>query len=635
MKHSPRLLLLLTTLFLAGCGGNNPPAESSSSKESSPEQTTSQQVTSESKETSSQAGTSEGHTTIEESAEESSERLVGDSSEAVLSSEEPPVIDNHEIYDGYYKDLVSWTDGEDLKQQLHAIIHGGTYQPIEYNHNSKSNWLSNQDADRCVDDYLFVDDVYSGVHAKSSSTATSWQREHAFCASLMTGSQTGQAVKHLGRATDFHNLFASNASANSSRGNKNYGVADKSADTYQNRLDKNGDGYSFDNKNFEPSDYDKGRLSRAIFYMGTMYCEEEYDEANDITMAPLTIVEGYVDFVAGNDCAFAHGNLSALLEWSKFDVDLQEYQHNESVYSFVPELSSIPENNHAQGNRNPYVDFPGLVDYVYGDKKNEAGTLDDMVSSYESLGKFKIGVEHYAIKEARRSYAVGDKLSEEDISLVCVDYDGKETGFVDFSFDNWEDGHVWNNPGNYKITIKTPINLIDYTVNVVSEDPLAMAQYQHNLTAKSAGQDFENCFDNAGKDNLLTFSGVQWNVYWETGEVASNSAKFGVKFGKNASSPVKTLRFISASAFSFNGLNKIMGIYLSGSTAADGNYNLKIKVGNAVLYSGNFNYVDTEHVREIYGKTNTPLEGVISIEITNITNAVYVKTIAVVLQDAD
>ena len=42
--------------------------------------------------------------------------------------------------------------------------------------------------------------------------------------------------------------------------------------------------YSFDNKNFEPSNDDKGRLSRAIFYMGVMYYKSE-----NSSYEPLTI----------------------------------------------------------------------------------------------------------------------------------------------------------------------------------------------------------------------------------------------------------------------------------------------------------------------------------------------------------
>ena len=464
-------------------------------------------------------------------------------------------------------------------------------------------------------------------------TNTGWQREHAFCASLMTGSLTGNAVKTLGRATDFHNLFASASSANSSRGNKNFGKADINADTYQNRLDINQDGYSFDNKNFEPSDMDKGRLARAIFYMGTMYNEEEYDAVNDITMKPLQIVDGYVDYVAGNSCAFAHGNLSDLLEWANtFEVDLLEYQHNESVYSFIPELSTDPSKNHAQGNRNPYVDFPGLVDYVYGSKKEQAGKLEDVASSYELLHKYEDGAERYAIKNAKRRYFQGEGILKEDIHVVAVDHQGNVTDFDEFTIKDRTFGNPLPYTGNYEIIVQTPLNSISYNIDVVAEDPLVSAQYKHNVTAKSAGNDFYGIASEPGVTHTLNLSGVSWDTYYATGSVQSNSSTFGCKFGTKTA-PVTTLRFVTSNAFEYQGMSKILGVYVSGSTASGKSYPMTIKVGDTVISSKRIGYIDQSTVCEIYGKTNSPLEGIISIEINNIDDAVYIKTIAVILED--
>ena len=627
-------IFALAAFMLAGCG--TPAASSSSTLSSSQEVSSTTAITENSSEIekSSSIESSEATSYIETSDEVSIESSgiddsSSDSLETSTSHFEP--IDNHKLYHGYYADLDSWTDGEDLKKQLHDIIHGGTYQPIEYNHNSISNWQSNRDADQDLYDLPYLDVVYSGDKVNMNDT---WQREHAFCASLMTGSLTGDAVKTLGRATDFHNLFASFASGNSSRGNKNFGNADKNADSYQNRLDKWLDGYSFDNKNFEPSYYDKGRLARAIFYMATMYSEPEYDPVNNITMQPLKVVEDYVDYVPGNECAFAHGNLSTLLEWAEnCGVDLLEYQHNESVYSFVPNIHTDESKNHAQGNRNPYVDFPELVTYAFGDKKDEPGTFNDMISSYAELHKWENITERYAIKNAKRKYVVGNAIEKDDIEVVAIDNERKYTDFVDFSLDGIDFGDVFEETGNFEITIKTPLNNIHYEVQVVNDDPLSMAQYKHNLTGKAAGCDFASCYANKGVDNRLDLSGVLWDIYWEKGEVSSTSSKFGCKFGANASNPVGKARFKTAEAFSFNNLNQIIGVCIEGSTASGCSYPVKIKVGDTEIYSGNIAYINQDKCAVLYGKVDEPITGVISIEVTNITNALYIKTIAVVLAE--
>ncbi|MBR6016012.1 MAG: chitobiase/beta-hexosaminidase C-terminal domain-containing protein, partial [Prevotella sp.] len=54
-----------------------------------------------------------------------------------------------------------------------------------------------------------------------------------------------------------------------------------------------------------------------------------------------------------------------LLEWSRMDpVDEVEIARNNAVYG-------------VQNNRNPFVDYPGLEDYVWGDKKNEPFSYDN------------------------------------------------------------------------------------------------------------------------------------------------------------------------------------------------------------------------------------------------------------------
>ena len=179
---------------------------------------------------------------------------------------------DNNIYDGYYNDVPNWTNGEDLKQKLYDLSHK-TYHPLNY---TNPNYQTNIKADHTRTDFEYLDVIYSENDCYKGETNKGWQREHAFCASLMCGSLTANAVKRVGRATDFHNLLAADASANSSRGNKNYGNADTTHPNYTNRTtDQGRDGYSFDPVNFEPGDNDKGRVARAIFYMAMMYKDDE------------------------------------------------------------------------------------------------------------------------------------------------------------------------------------------------------------------------------------------------------------------------------------------------------------------------------------------------------------------------
>ena len=457
-----------------------------SSIESSDSETLSSSLSSQeslSSETSSEHFTSSVISESESSAftsEESSSIESSISSEESSSASSSETIIPHSYYKGYYGSLTTWENGEDLKNQLYTIIRNG-YTPISYNASSTSNYASNIDADRSIDDFEYLDVVYSATNVFKSESNRGWQREHAFCASLMCGSGTGDAVKYKGRATDFHNLFAADASANGSRGNKNYGKADTKASNYTNNTVNNGeDGYSY-SANFEPANKDKGRLARAIFYMATMYKDDEFDDKNNITMKGLTIQEDPVDYVAGNNCHFAHGNLSELLKWNRlYDVDFLEMQHNISVFTNTNNPDGV-----AQGNRNPFVDYPELVDYIFGSKKDQPGSLNKLVPSAYFLNMEEKTVSHYALKEARRDMGYGETITTNDYKVVAVYTDcsyeevtnGITHSFSDKTFSE-EDGEM------VTATIETPINTISYAISL---NP--MGACSHQATLSSSGID--------------------------------------------------------------------------------------------------------------------------------------------------
>lgn len=540
-----------------------------------------------------------------------------------------PERDPSSLYGGYYKDLVAWEDGEDLKQQLHEIISGGNYTPIPYV-GSVTNWESNRDADQDLYDHEFLDVVYSGKAIDKDGTNSQWQREHVFCATLMTGMVTSEAVKTLGRATDFHNLYASYASANSSRGNKNYGIANKSDETYQNRTTNSGkDGYSFDSQVFEPGDVDKGKLSRAIFYMATMYNEDEtvLINNNPYTMKALQVVEEPVAYVAGESCAFAIGYLSTLLSWSNYEVDLMEYQHNESVYSFIPHVHSDPNEDVAQGNRNPYVDFPELVDYAFGDKKDEPGQLKDIISSYETLDIDGEGLSHYAVKEAKRKYDPTDTFSKDDVKVVAVSKDLSEEDTLEFAIRGVSQTEPFGAAGTVPVYVETDLNVIRYDVSVIS-DHIESSLWKHKVTAKSAGNDFEGIAADNGVTHTLDFSGVAMDVYWKAGSVQSNSTKLGCKFGK-AGEGVNTLKFETHEPFEYQNCSSVDSIFIRGATASGCSYNVEFLVDGSSVAKRTISYAGQDTTTDVGVVLNEPLQGKISIILTNVTNAVYIQYLAI------
>ena len=108
---------------------------------------------------------------------------------------------------------------------------------------------------------------------------------------------------------------------------------------------------------FEPNDEIKGDLARIYFYMVTCY----EDKATGW---------GHSVFSSSKYPGFTDWYLTMLLRWSKQDpIDEVERTRNLAVWD-------------VQGNRNPFVDYPGLEEYVWGSKKEQTFSYDN----YEGTG---------------------------------------------------------------------------------------------------------------------------------------------------------------------------------------------------------------------------------------------------------
>ena len=126
---------------------------------------------------------------------------------------------------------------------------------------------------------------------------------------------------------------------------------------------------------FEPNDEYKGDLARIYFYMVTCY------QPGYFTWMPVRDADkrktGEMAVFSDNHCGtwtgdmfnlgdddsyqpFSPWALNMLMRWSKQDpVSQKEIDRNEVIWQF-------------QGNRNPFVDYPGLENYIWGDKRDVA-----------------------------------------------------------------------------------------------------------------------------------------------------------------------------------------------------------------------------------------------------------------------
>lgn len=99
---------------------------------------------------------------------------------------------------------------------------------------------------------------------------------------------------------------------------------------------------------FEPDDQYKGDFARSYFYMAAAY----YDKVAGWNTGN--------DMLAGNNYpVFTTWAVNLLLKWHREDpVSDKETNRNDAVYAY-------------QKNRNPFIDHPELVEYIWGDKKDQ------------------------------------------------------------------------------------------------------------------------------------------------------------------------------------------------------------------------------------------------------------------------
>lgn len=247
-----------------------------------------------------------------------------------------------EIPDGYY-DSTDGKNGTGLKAQLYLIIKDHTvlgYNSLWTYYPSTYYWKS--DKTRVFDMYSNIERHYNGNEAVSGMN-----KEHTVPKSWWGGSTSAAP------GNDLYNVIPSDATANSRKSNYPLGVV--SSKDWSNDVTTVGSGTvnGYTGKMFEPKDEYKGDFARIYFYMATCYPDLQWDSNNATAMTN------------SSELTLKSWIIPMLVEWSLADpVDEAEIQRNEDVYA-------------CQGNRNPFIDYPVLVDYIWGSKSNSKFILSD------------------------------------------------------------------------------------------------------------------------------------------------------------------------------------------------------------------------------------------------------------------
>lgn len=545
------------------------------------------------------------------------------------------------ILDGYYKDLESWENYLDLRQKLYNII-SKDFTAIPYtthvDGSKGANWETNRAADQSLYDHDKVHLLYSdNEDFKVKGNSTNWQREHCFPASLMTGKSTGDAVKTIGTATDFHNLYASYSSGNSIHSNNSFGYVNPNNGVEIKKVGNSQ--YQEDNPAttdneavFEPADIDKGRVARAVFYIGLMYGKESWVKTTDSEGHELSTGIEIVTRASKIPCTLqsaeqglykCHSNSEDLIEWCrKFWPDRLEYQHT----SYVQTL---------QHNRNPFVDFPELVEYAFGEKMTEPGELKNLHNIYDILDLGNDSVNNIAIGNVKHSYDAGDVYnSHSDIEVYEVKNDLTAEKISDYTINGVEDNKALTTASNGKyITVsKGDAKSVTYPIYVASEawkDVNYVGLPTYDLVKQKTDPE------------MVTLNGVTWNFSSKaksTDYLDELGEDIGVVIG-SGSSPAETLTIETNSTMEFDEKTLVKAIYVEANTTSsyNGNFDVKIELNDNVVYTkaaSHSRYSNFESFGVSLAESNQGV-GKIKITIENLNTGLRLGRIGVVVDSIE
>ena len=262
-----------------------------------------------------------------------------------------------------YYQAANGKKGAALKTAMYGIIK--THTNIGYDGLYEAYRATDTRPDGYVRDWYSNATYYTHVKDKAGTyhqEGDCYNREHSVPQSWFQDYEHSSIIK-----ADIVHVLPTDGYVNNRR--ENYPLAKVGTVSYQsaNGYSKKGNcatpGYS--GTVFEPNDEIKGDMARIYFYMATCYEDVVDDWAGNATASAVFDGTSYP--------AFKTWYLNMLMEWSKNDpVDAVEIARNNAVKV-------------KQGNRNPFVDYPGLEDYIWGDKKDVAFSYDNYEGS--STGK--------------------------------------------------------------------------------------------------------------------------------------------------------------------------------------------------------------------------------------------------------
>ncbi len=290
-------------------------------------------------------------------------------------------------YDESYYSSLKGLSKDAFRAELNDVITEGF---VWRTYNTSDRYTILPEADEVYGQPGMVYCVYSGqIFNADDCTANGtngylWNTEHVWAKSH--GFPSTSQIPY----SDYHHLRVACKNTNSRRNNRFIG----SVEGLSYSTDEWGNKYT--STIWEPLDHVKGDVARMLLYMDVRY---DGEASNDVD---LILLDDY-DFPDTSGDPYM-GNLTTLLQWHEEDpVDDQERYRNDVVYSY-------------QKNRNPFVDHPEYVSYVWTDHYDDQ--FDDTVIFDNYVNDINPDITADSLIEIATAYVLYDTLSDSNKLLV-------------------------------------------------------------------------------------------------------------------------------------------------------------------------------------------------------------------------
>ena len=306
-----------------------------------------------------------------------------------------------------YYQSIDGTSGKELLDSIQQVAKVG-YRTDDFRYDSC--WLAFKYTDMTTDGYIweiYSDCVFEYEKDRTSNTSQEgdckgYNREHAMCQSWFSeydlqGKKMSSSKKNSPGSDIFH-IYPASYGMNSRRGNRPYGEVQNAANISGNgtkygtpvttiAIDNSVAGAYVEGKItlstnvLEPADEYKGDIARSYFGTMVKWAGEWAFNKNELGNIIFdNSIDADTHYGPENNYGLTNYGLAMLLKWHRQDpVSQKEVDRNNGIQM-------------TQGNRNPFIDYPYLAEYIWGEMSGQLLDFDQLLCSADEL--FELGVSN-------------------------------------------------------------------------------------------------------------------------------------------------------------------------------------------------------------------------------------------------